>query len=420
MSGTTDGARATLPANGLSAEALHAALAQAEASDVDWRAGRMHGYVYYAGDDVLQVAEDAYLQFFHANALSPRLFPSLKRFEDEIIEMAAALLHDPDAAGTVTTGGTESNLLAVLAARNRARAERPQVGAPEIVAPATAHPSFNKAAHYFGLKIIRTPVNADMRANVDAMRAALTENTVLVIGSAPAYTHGGVDPIEEIAPLAAERGISCHVDACVGGFFLPFVEQLGDPVPVWDFRVPGVTSISADLHKHGFTAKGASVILQRNEALKQYHTFDFDDWPSGRYHTATLGGTRPGGAVAAAWAVMNYLGQDGYRRVVDGTMQVTRRYIDGISEIPGLEVWGVPVSNKFGFGSRALDIGAVADGMEARGWTIGRQKTPPGINMHVSLLHQPVADAWLRDLDDVTRLVARGEIESQGKAATYN
>lgn len=420
MSRSAEPARATLPREGLSAEAVQAALTAAEAGDVRWRDGRMQGYVYYAGDDVMRVAEDAYLRFFHANALSPRLFPSLKRFEDEIIAMAAELLHGPHATGTVTTGGTESNLLAVLAARNWARAERPRIANPEIVAPASAHPSFNKAAHYFGLTIVRTPLTDDMLADVAAMRAAITDNTVLLVGSAPAYTHGGVDPIEEIAALATERGILCHVDACVGGFFLPFVEQLGDPLPLWDFRVPGVTSISADLHKHGFTAKGASVLLQRSEALKRYHAFDFDDWPSGRYHTFTIGGTRPGGAVAAAWAVMNYLGQDGYRRVVAGTMRVTRRFIEGIEEIPGLEVWGRPVSNKFGFGSRTLDIGAVADGMEARGWTIGRQKTPPGINMHVSLLHEPIVDAWLRDLDDVTRRVARGEIESQGKQAAYN
>src|SRR5262245_43603133 len=164
MSETTNGARATLPREGLSADAVRAALVQAEAGDVPWREGRMHGYIYYAGEDVLRIAEEAYLRYFHANALSPRLFPSLKRFEDEIVAMATDLLHDPQATGTVTTGGTESNLLAVLAARNRARAERPHISAPEIVAPATAHPSFNKAAHYFGLKMVRTPVNDDMRA----------------------------------------------------------------------------------------------------------------------------------------------------------------------------------------------------------------------------------------------------------------
>ena len=420
MSQTTTATPVGMPLQGLSAEQIRATMEAAQVDDVRWREGKLQGYVYYAGEDVLRIAEETYMRFFSSNPLSPRLFPSLKRFEDEIVAMAADLLHGPDAAGTVTTGGTESNLLAVLAARNRARAERPWITAPEIVLPASAHPSFNKAAHYFGMNVIRTALNDDTLANVDALRDAVTDNTVLLVGSAPAYTHGGVDPIESIAAIAAERGISCHVDACVGGFFLPFVEQLGDDVPLWDFRVPGVTSISADLHKHGFTAKGASLVLHRTPELRAYHQFDFDDWPSGRYSTFTVSGTRAGGAVAAAWAVMNYLGQDGYRRVVDGTMNVTRRFVDGISEIPGLEVWGRPVSNKFGFGSRALDIGAVADGMEARGWTIGRQKTPPGINMHVSLLHEPVVDAWLHDLDDVAHRVARGEIESAGKQAAYN
>jgi glutamate/tyrosine decarboxylase-like PLP-dependent enzyme len=395
-------------------------MAAAQVDDVDWRAGKLQGYVYAVGDDVSAVAERAYRDFFATNALSPRVFPSVKRFEDELVAMASTLLHNQVAAGVVTTGGTESNLLAVLTARERAQRARPGLGVPEIVMPHSAHPSFNKAAHLFGMRATRVPTGVDLRADPAAMRAAVTDDTVLIVGSAPSYAHGVVDPIPELAAIAAERCLAMHVDACVGGFFLPFVEQLGRDVPLWDFRVSGVTSISADLHKHGYTAKGASTLLHRDPAARELHTFDFDDWPSGRYLTATIGGTRAGAAIAAAWAVLRYLGEDGYRRIVGETMRVTDQLIEGINETPGLEVWGAPVMNKFGYGSRDLDIGAVADGMEARGWMVGRQKEPPGINMHVFPVHGPIADTYLRDLSDVARLVARGELESSGKQASYN
>jgi sphinganine-1-phosphate aldolase len=409
-----------MPREGIDRESIFATFDALVADDVRWREGMLQGYVYWAGEDVYALAKDAYVRFLSENPLSPRYFPSMARLQDDLLAMAADLLHRRGAGGTITVGGTESNLLAVLAARNRARAERPHVTGPEIVAAASAHPSFNKAAEYLGLEIKRTPVGDDMLADVHAMRAAVTENTVLLVGSAPAYTHGGVDPIPEIAALAVDCGIPCHVDACVGGFFLPFVEKLGGDVPRWDFRVPGVTSISADLHKHGFAAKGASMLLSHDPAAVAFHSFEFDGWPGGRYFTPTMTGTRAGGAVAAAWAVMNYLGEEGYMRVVGETMRITRQFIDGIHATPGLEVWGRPVSNKFGYGSRVLDISAVADGMEARGWVIGRQQTPPGINMHVSLLHAPVIERYLGDLREVVRTVAAGRIEGSQTEATYN
>lgn len=407
-----------LPHAGRPPADLWAEMDRAAVHDVDWRGGRLQGYVYAVGDDVLEVAQEAYRRFFSTSPLSPRVFPSLQRFSTDIVAMSAQLLHADEPIGTVTTGGTESNILAVLSARERGRAER-GITAPEIVLPRSGHPSFNKAAHFLGLKVVRVPTGADLRGDVAALRAALTDNTVLMVGSAPSYTHGVVDPIPAMAAIAAERGISFHVDACVGGFFLPFVERLGHAVPRWDFRVPGVSTISADLHKHGYAAKGASLLLHRDVQLQRYHTFEFTGWPNGRYYTQTFGGTRAGGAIAAAWAVMNYLGEEGYLRIAAQSLRLTRALIEGINAIAGLEVWGDPVMNKFGYGSRVLDITAVADLLENRGWYIGRQQDPPGINLHVLPVHEPIVEAYLRDLADATARVNRGEVKSQGKTASY-
>ena len=238
----------------------------------------------------------------------------------------------------MTTGGTESILMAMLTAREWGRANKPKIKQPEVVLPSTAHPAFDKAAHYFGLKLVRVPVGGDLRADVDAMRRAVTVDTVLVVGSAPSYPHGVVDPIAEIAKLAQERKILCHVDACVGGMMLPFVRKLGYPVPDWDFRVPGVTSISVDLHKYGYAAKGASVILYRDKALRRHQLFASTDWPGGIYASPTMTGTRPGGAIAAAWAVLNFLGEDGYLRIADTVMRTTVRLRDGINALDGLRI----------------------------------------------------------------------------------
>jgi glutamate/tyrosine decarboxylase-like PLP-dependent enzyme len=391
---------------------------EAARGDVDWRAGRLQGYVYAVGDDVLEVAQEAFRRFFSTSPLSPKVFPSLQRFSSDIVAMSAGLLHADEPIGTLTTGGTESNLLAVLSARERGRAER-GITTPEIVLPRSGHPSFNKAAHYLGLRVVRVPTGADLKGDVAALRQAVTDDTVLLVGSAPSYTHGVVDPIPAMAAIAAERGISFHVDACVGGFFLPFVEKLGRAVPAWDFRVPGVSTISADLHKHGYAAKGVSLLLHHDVALQRYHTFEFSGWPNGRYFTQTFGGTRAGGAIAAAWAVMRYLGEEGYLRIVAQSLRLTRAFIDGINAITGLEVWGDPVMNKFGYGSRVLDITAVADQLESRGWYVGRQQDPPGINMHVLPVHQPIVEEYLRDLAEATERVASGEVKSQGKTASY-
>ena len=293
------------PKQGLPREDVLSSMRAARDHDVQWQRGRVFGLVYHINDEIDELLKDASNLFFSENGLNPTAFPSLRKFETEIVAMTASLLHgDASTAGNVTSGGTESLLCAVKTARDWARKNRPEITRPEILMPVTAHPAFEKAAEYFDLRVVKTPVRTDFRADVEAMRAAITPNTILMIGSAPSYPHGVVDPIRALAALAQERGLLFHSDACVGGFMLPFVKKLGYEVPDFDLSVPGVTSISADLHKYGYAAKGASVILYKNSTLRRHQMFVSTDWPGGIYPSPTMAGTRPAGPIAAAWAIL--------------------------------------------------------------------------------------------------------------------
>ncbi|MEP6661739.1 MAG: aminotransferase class V-fold PLP-dependent enzyme [Acidimicrobiales bacterium] len=366
--------------------------------DVRWRDGRAFTLVYYAGPELYEVARQAYELYMAENGLNTNAFPSLARMQSEVVEMVLGLMHGSTAAGFMTSGGTESILMAVLAARERGRAER-NVAAPEMVLPASAHAAFEKAAHYFGVKSVRVPVRADWRADVDAMAAVVNDSTVLVVGSSPQYPQGVVDPIEAIAAIASDRGISCHVDACMGGITLPFLEQLGRAIPPWDFRVDGVTSISVDLHKFGYTAKGASVIAYRTKELRRYQTFVTDNWLGGLYGSSGVLGTKSGGAMAAAWAVMNHLGQDGYRQLTATARAATERLAVGIGEIDGLVLRAEPDTTLLAFGATGdVDAFAVADALWRRGWYIDRQGPPPSLHCTINAAHDAVIDGFLADL----------------------
>ncbi len=409
-----------VPTAGLSWNEIQGVLNDAQRSGADWRKGRLWGMVYHAGDDILRVAMDAYAMFLSENLVVPEAFPGLTRLETEVIDMAAQLLGGSQAArGVMTSGGTESIFLAVKAAREWAREHRSIEGTPEILAARSAHPTFNKAAHFLGLKVNRIPLRPDYRANVQAMERALTRNTILLVGSAPGYPHGKIDPVRELGELAQTRDLWLHVDACVGGFLAPFVRKLGNPLPEFDLAVPGVASLSADLHKHGYAGKGASIVLFRDEARFKYSAFDFDDWPRGRYLTRTFTGTRSGGPVACAWAVLNYLGEEGYLRLARDILQAQALLIEGISSIDGLEIFSEPELGIFIFGSHAFDIFAVADGLDDLGWVTNRCTEPPAIHLLLTPNHLGVVPEYLRDLAATVEEVRDGKRTSRTTRPTY-
>lgn len=402
------------PEHGRDPSELESLLADWQTGDIDWRGGQAFSLVYNADDPVLEALQHRVAdRFLHENALNPFVYPSLVRMEHEVVAVAAELFGTEPQAGTMSSGGTESIFLAVYTAREHARSRG--VDRPRIVLPATAHPAFTKAAHYVDMDEVRVPVGADLRADVAATAERVDERTALVVGSAPCYPFGVIDPIADLARLAADHGTLCHVDACLGGWLLPFWEQIGEPVPPWNFAVEGVTSISADIHKYGYCFKGASVIVYRDVEMKRRQHFIFDGWPGGLYGSATTAGTRPAAPIAAAWATIQHLGRDGYLDKARMVRDATRRFLDGVGAIDELEVTGTPDMSVFEFSSRAgADAtAAIGDLMDDRGWKLDRQQG--GLHVMISPGHLAVADDFVADLEHA--VANRGV--SRGVEATY-
>ena len=382
-------------------------------NDVRWADGKTFGMIYDGGPSVHEVAERAARLYLHENALNTRAFPSLGEIQSEVVGWTASLLHGEGVSGFLTSGGTESILCAVLAARERGREER-SVTAPEMVVAESAHAAFHKAAHLFGIELKSTPVLPDWTADVDAMAEHVNPNTVLVVGSAPQYPQGVVDPIPAIAELAARVDANCHVDACMGGFVLPFAEMLGRPVPPWDFRVEGVHSISADVHKLGYAPKGVSVILHRSKALRRYQTFVFDAWLGGFYASPSLQGSRSGVPMATAWTIMQHLGIDGYCALTRQTLESADRMRAGIATIDGVRVLGpgayhvIAMSDDPEAGGEPVDVFALGDALMSRGWFHDRQTPPDSLHSTVSNTNTGVIDDYLSALAESVEKV-RGQ-----------
>jgi sphinganine-1-phosphate aldolase len=386
-----------LPEHGMSDAAILETLRAKRTHDARWREGRTFGLVFDGGPAVRDIAETVATMFLHENALNTAAFPSLGAIQSEVVGMCADLFHGEHAAGFMTSGGTESILMAVKAARERGRHER-AITDPQMVVAESAHAAFHKAAHDFGLVVHTVPVRADFRADVDAMSLRCNSNTVLVVGSAPQYPQGVIDPITELAEVARDIGASLHVDACMGGFVLPFMEMNGESLPAWDFRVDGVTTISADVHKLGYAPKGASVILHRTKELRRYQTFVFDGWLGGLYASPNMQGSRPGLPMATAWAVMHKLGREGYRRLTRVTIDTARKIVAGVRAMPGLRVLAEPEAHLLAIAGDGVDVFAVGDALHARGWHLDRQGPPDSLHATVSAGNAPVVDEFLADV----------------------
>lgn len=412
-----------IPERGVASGELMARLESLKVDDADWRSGHTWSLVYHASDEHSDLLKQAYTQLFSENGLNPIAFPSLRRFEAEVVRMAASLLNGgPEVVGTMTSGGTESLLMAVKTYRDWARKSK-AIDRPTMVLPRTAHAAFAKAAHYFDVEPVWVEVGPDLQADVSAMADAIRDDTILMVGSAPNYPHGMIDPIEELAGVAVSAGIGFHVDACLGGFLLPWLERLGYPIPPFDFRIDGVTSMSADVHKYGYAAKGASTILYRSTELRRHQFHVTTGWPGGIYASPSMAGTRPGGAIAAAWAALQAMGEEGYLAIAERLMDAAIRLVDGVAAIDGLRVLGKPPATVFAFESDSddVDIYAVGDALEERGWHMDRQIAPASLHVMVtSPSHADVVDDFLADLTASVDQVRRNPGASQqGQAALY-
>src|SRR6516165_7802139 len=392
--------------------------------DQDWRGGRVFSLVYSAGDDVHELLSDAQSLFSAENGLNVLAFPSIGVMQHDIVRNTAALLgaDEPAAGGEVegylTSGGTESLLQAVKTARGVGRARG--IPRPSVVAAESAHAAFTKAADYFDVDLVRVPVDADFRVGAGTVADACSDSTIMVVGSAPTYPHGVIDPIGDIAALALDRGILCHVDACMGGFLLPFLRELGRVDEPFDFTVPGVTSMSADVHKYGYASKGVSVILYRTHELARHQVFVTTDWLGGLYASTAMAGTRPAGPVAAAWAALMHIGHQGYLELTRIAHDAARELRAGIEAIDALEVRGEPPATVIAFGARdpsALDIFAVGERLATGGWYLDRQNRPDSLHATVHAGSAATVPALVGDLGRAVRAV--GSSRAVSRDTTY-
>jgi glutamate/tyrosine decarboxylase-like PLP-dependent enzyme len=410
-----------IPKKGLPKEQVLGTLESFKSHDMDWKAGKVWCYVYNPGEDPNEVMKAAYLTFLTENGLDPTVFPSMLKLETDVVRMIADLLHGgEEAVGHLTTGGTESIMLAVKTARDRARALHPEITQPEMVLPITAHASFHKAAHYLGIKPVVVNINpATFKVEAETMRAAITENTILLVASSPSYSQGVIDPIAEIGKLAQDNDLFFHVDGCVGGIHLSFMRKLGYEVPDFDFTLPGVTSISADLHKYGYAAKGASTILYRSKDIRKYQIFASTDTTAYTLINPTVTSTKGGGPMAGAWAILTYLGEEGFMHIVKTVQEATQKLIAGVNAIPELEVLGEPAMCMFSFKSDLINVYQLADMMAKRGWYIQGQFSTPLTprNLHISVnygtIHQ--VESLLKDLGEcIDEVKQMAPINSEG------
>jgi len=404
----------TIPKTGRPAQQILAELHTLRKNDINWRSGRLFSYVYPAEPEAENLIKQAYTEYLSENGLDPTAFPSLMHMENEIMDFLRTMLQgDAETVGHLTTGGTESLLLSVKTARDRARAEK-GITEPEIILPYTVHSSFYKACSYFNVKPVTVPVAADMRADTEAMRRAVTPNTIMLVASAPSYAFGVIDPIEELGLLALEKNIPLHVDSCIGGLLLAGMRLAGMQVRPWDFSVPGVTSISLDLHKYGYAAKGCSVLMHRNHAHRKYQYFVCTDWTGYSIVNPTMLSSKTGGPTAGAWAVLNYYGEEGYARLARETMHTVKQIRSGIEAIPGLHIVSDPEASLIDFVTDSdINIFELNDELDELGWKVQLQLAsdvcPANIHLTINRSHTGVETEFLRDLEYCVQKV-RGSI----------
>ncbi|XP_006630863.1 sphingosine-1-phosphate lyase 1 [Lepisosteus oculatus] len=413
----------SLPSQGLTQTQVLEKLKEYSAlGDVRWEEGCVSGTVYSGDEKLTNLLVKVYGEFAWSNPLHPDIFPGVRKMEAEVVRMACTLFHGgPQSCGTVTSGGTESILMACKAYRDLAR-ER-GIKHPEILAPISVHAAFDKAAHYFGMKIIHIPLDQKtMEVDVKAMRRAISRNTAMLVCSAPQFPHGIMDPVQDVAKLAVKYNIPFHVDACLGGFLIAFMEKAKYPLRPFDFRVKGVTSISADTHKYGFAPKGSSVVLYSDKKYRHYQYFVAPDWQGGIYASPSIAGSRPGGIIAACWATMMHMGESGY---VEATKKIikTARFIDAeIRKIDGVFVFGNPEVSVVALGSKVFDIFRLSNALTAKSWNLNTLQFPSSIHICVTLLHTKpgVAESFVKDVKECVAVIMENPQEkTTGMGAIY-
>jgi len=412
-----------LPQKGLSSdEVLEEVAALEKFGTIDWKKGWVSGALYNCNQELTSLTNKVYGMCTWTNPLHADVFPHIRKMEAEVVSWCVGLFNGgKEVCGTMTSGGTESIMLAMRVYRQLGY-ER-GIRYPEIICPLSTHCAFNKAAEYFRMKLTKVPVDPVTRqVNLKAMARAISKNTVVLVGSAPQFPHGVIDPIEDIGMLAHKHGLGCHVDCCLGGFVVPFMEKAGFPIAPFDFRVKGVTSISADTHKYGYSPKGTSVILYANKGLRHRQYFVDPNWQGGLYATPTISGSRAGGLIAATWATMMYMGMDGYVEATKKIITTTRKIIAGLKKVPGIYILGTPKLFVVAIGSNDFDVYRLGELMAKQGWNLNSLQFPPSIHLCVTVVHtqEGVAERFVRDVREFTaKIMKEPNVKPTGKAAMY-
>lgn len=403
------GVNMQFPSEGISRDKIFNELSKKKSSDPNWHEGRTMSLVYHFNDEHLEFLKNIYGLYMQENGLNPLAFKSLKNMEDEVMQMVLDLFHAPESGcGVITTGGTESILLALRTYKEYGKKIR-GIKKPEAILPVTAHPAFVKACDYFGIKPVIIDSDSDYRVDVNKVRSKINKHTIVIVGSAPQFPQGVLDPLYELSQLGLEYDIPFHVDACVGGFYLPFLKN----PPTFDFRLKGVTSISADLHKYGYAAKGASTLSYRDMKYMQHQFFVYENWPGGIYITSNIPGSKSGGAIACAWATLKFFGRNGYEKLTQDTQDVAEFVMKNINSLYPICVTGNPVMSIFGFQSLdpKFDIYRVAEFMHKKGWQIDRQIMPKGLHMMITINHKNIAEKLCSDMKEAVQMVLQNPSE---------
>ncbi|KAF9550713.1 hypothetical protein EC957_012030 [Mortierella hygrophila] len=409
----------TLPKHGFSEELMNKELARySELPHTRWEEGRVSGAVYHHNKVLSDLSARAYRTFSSANPLHPEVFPGVRKMEAEVCAMVSALFHaGPDAGAVMTSGGTESILMSCKTHREWGKAVK-GITKPEIVAPVTIHAAFDKAADYFGMKLIHVPIDpVTMQADMNAVKKAINKNTVLLAGSAINYPHGVMDDIVGMGKLAKKHNIGLHVDCCLGSFMVAFAEKAGYKLPAFDFRVPGVTAISCDTHKYGFAPKGSSIIMYHSKALRRFQYFKKGDWPGGIYASPSIAGSRPGALIAGCWASMMHIGEEGYIKEAKHIIGAQIKVRKAIEAIPSLYVYGSPMTSVVAFNSKKYNIYDISDEMSKRGWHLSALQNPPGVHFTSTIPSADASDEFITDLQEVMADFEAGKITESGSTA---
>ena len=403
-----------IPKTGISEKDLFKSMENFMHSDIDWKSGKTFGAVYYPGVKYSKAISNAYIKYMHENAFDPQLFSSILTMENELVQQTASLFSSGQKLfGNLTSGGTESIFLSLLSARNWFNKQKP-IKNPEVIVSSSAHPAFLKAMNFLRIKPVIVPTKRDFNLNLNGFKEAINQNTILLVASAPAYPTGMIDPISELSNLALENKLLLHVDACIGGFLLSYLKKCNYNIPLFDFNLDGVSSLSVDLHKYAYAPKGSSVLLYRNDELRKQQFSVYPSWEGGIYGSTSFLGTKPGGIVAASWFALNHIGENGYIELTQKTMSATKVIYDYIQNSEHLSLIGNPIMSLIAFYCKKYDIYHIADELNNLGWYIGRLQNPRGIHLVVSQIHADgAAEKFIADLQTVLKSLSSSKIKNK-------